>query len=1487
MKQNSKKSLKKGAYSAFVVGAMLTVPFVTGIVNEADAIDTTEGGVTKDGSFAFAGGSGTVADPYQIETLEQLRLVAQNYTSHFKLIADIDMGYNVWTPIGNNTLAFKGTFDGNGHTISNLSVVSTDGYAGLFGKVQNGYVHDLIINNASITSSGNYAGVLGGHFSDTTVKDITIKGDVEVTGLSKAAYVGGAIGHFDGKANTNYYPQSIGKVYVEGFVSSDTGKYVGGVIGNISGASAGEISSKANVISNGDDIGGLFGRMSSVTLDDVISYGDVTGKSNVGGIAGEMSSSVSKSIFAYGYVQGKSASSANLGGLFGSTSGGETHYAFAYNRSIENGAPATSGKAFGTLSSTTKYTFIMVYNDIQGTSHSTGVTGTMTKADLVSMAKYKRSGIKFDNVWGIIDGKSVPYLIFAPFNSSYDPETGEWIHTPIDKNEIYLEDAEAAVKRAESTKSIADVNIAQQLVNKLSEGADRDGLQGRLDAVMDYINALRAVEAAEYYRTQAKVNEAQVLVDKVKNETDRKYLQDRLDAVLLAIQEQANLLAEATKAVERAEATFATGDMKQTQIDKDAAQILVNKLWDGADKTALQDRLNALQQKIDEIIAEEEAQQAIVDAEAAVAKAEKSKLQADVDAARLIVNKLPKGEAKTDFTKRLDAVQAYINALAKATAAVEQAEQYRTQEFVDSAQTLVTALVDDENKQALQDRLDAIKKIVEEEKEENDLYLELKKKINAIRTGVIDGSIPVTQYDEKRVVLEGYRTEVNTLKNAVKKQELNDLIDATLALMIKNEEDYNKVESNYLEALAAVEKAEKTIAKADIDIAQKLIDSIPDTDSRKAELQKRLDAVKALYSLYDAAEKAVKMAETTPSLTNINNAQPKIDALPDGDKKDSLQERLDAVLAGMIADATTKVEKAESTLKETDISIAQTAVNKLPVGKIRDELQARLDAIKGKVEENNLYAEALAAVEKAEAAPSVSAIDIAQGKINKLTNGEPKSELQARLDAVLAGMIADATAKVEKAESSFAKTDIDSAQTAINKLPVGDVRDALQARLDAVKKQNDLNALYEAALKAVITAENTTNATNIQNAQSKINAMPETDSRKSELQARLDAALANLINEATKAVVKAEGSKSQTDVDLAREIVNKLPAGDVKTDLTNRLNAIQQEIKDQTEMDDLYDKALAAVQKAEANTTILNVMDADALVKKVKDKDPRKADLVQRVEALYEILAIQEATAAVEKAEQHYITKPSTLTNAQNKVSALKNSPAKDALQARIDAIYQAIDDENYRKAKEKVEEAESPTNIKSAEKLKKAIEAAQPLVDKLLESERKKDLQERLEALKVKLDELVNKNGKFEPGEDIIETANTVKDPDARQFLVNWATAIVNDENAFSKSNTNTVVAKKSLVPPSVLNNPLYKTLVDELTARTDVLVGVIDNYSFMHYTLAKTALQDVRAFEVKRTQENKDKAIASINILKTKENNNAGVANKLIERVNRIEVE
>jgi hypothetical protein len=131
-------------------------------------------------------GSGTADDPYKIATAAEL-VAINNYdiNASYVLVADIDMSGMVWATVP--IFSFDGTFDGRGHTISNLNIDGGD-YLGLFCMIRNnGVVTNLIIQDAYINGH-RYIGALSG-MSFGHITNCHVTGSV--TGVS---YVGGLVG---------------------------------------------------------------------------------------------------------------------------------------------------------------------------------------------------------------------------------------------------------------------------------------------------------------------------------------------------------------------------------------------------------------------------------------------------------------------------------------------------------------------------------------------------------------------------------------------------------------------------------------------------------------------------------------------------------------------------------------------------------------------------------------------------------------------------------------------------------------------------------------------------------------------------------------------------------------------------------------------------------------------------------------------------------------------------------------------------------------------------------------------------------------------------------------------------------------------------------------------------------------------------------------------------------------------------------------------
>ena len=186
---------------------------------------------------------------------------------------DINLNIEEWTPIGDAAKSrfFKGTFDGNGKSITGLKVSSGD-YAGLFGTLYDATVKNL--NVAGTVSGSNYAGAIAGNGSGTiencsssaTVSGYIIGGIIgsleggsvagcyatgNVTGAADASayeYVvrtGGVVGYCgDGTITACYYANGT----VTGAKNAQSSNYTGGIVGQLDGGIANNCYSSGAVI---------------------------------------------------------------------------------------------------------------------------------------------------------------------------------------------------------------------------------------------------------------------------------------------------------------------------------------------------------------------------------------------------------------------------------------------------------------------------------------------------------------------------------------------------------------------------------------------------------------------------------------------------------------------------------------------------------------------------------------------------------------------------------------------------------------------------------------------------------------------------------------------------------------------------------------------------------------------------------------------------------------------------------------------------------------------------------------------------------------------------------------------------------------------------------------------------------------------------------------------------------------------------------------
>lgn len=196
----------------------------------------------------YSGGQGTVAEPYVISTtadLKELSATTADWDKCFRLDADIDAS-GVTSPIGDNANPFRGVFDGNGKTVSNL-VISGQAFGqgtGLFGTVGSGAeIRDLGIADANI-SGGCFTGILAGLVNGGNIYRCYSSGTVKASSIC----VGGLVGENGG---------TISDCYSTADVSAPGDYAVGGLVGKNSGSVSNAIAS--GNVSGFDYVGGLVG----------------------------------------------------------------------------------------------------------------------------------------------------------------------------------------------------------------------------------------------------------------------------------------------------------------------------------------------------------------------------------------------------------------------------------------------------------------------------------------------------------------------------------------------------------------------------------------------------------------------------------------------------------------------------------------------------------------------------------------------------------------------------------------------------------------------------------------------------------------------------------------------------------------------------------------------------------------------------------------------------------------------------------------------------------------------------------------------------------------------------------------------------------------------------------------------------------------------------------------------------------------------------
>ncbi len=257
--------------------------------------------------FSFAGGSGTLEDPYRVSTPVHLSQVKNYRNSCFVQIRDIDLDvapWNYgggWTPVETYQDSHL-TYDGNGHAITGLYVNRpNEKGVGLFKNFQ-GEIRNLRLVDINITGGEQTGGLIG--FNQGTVKNCQC-----VTGtVSGSKFTGGLVGVNSGTISACHNVSEI-----------QGGDFTGGLVGwNYNSAALDDCFNSGKVCGN-NIVGGLVGINYDSSLHSCYNTGEVLGNEWLGGFVGYNSGEISRS-YSTGTVsgQGKIAGFAGYNGYLAS-----------------------------------------------------------------------------------------------------------------------------------------------------------------------------------------------------------------------------------------------------------------------------------------------------------------------------------------------------------------------------------------------------------------------------------------------------------------------------------------------------------------------------------------------------------------------------------------------------------------------------------------------------------------------------------------------------------------------------------------------------------------------------------------------------------------------------------------------------------------------------------------------------------------------------------------------------------------------------------------------------------------------------------------------------------------------------------------------------------------------------------------------------------------------------------------------------------------
>lgn len=367
--------------------------------------------------ISFAGGSGTAADPWQVNTayhLNNLRyFVGPGHADkHFIQTANIDLGVSPWNdgvgwlPIGYystvnevSIIPFSGNYNGNGHVIERLYINRSDHRAGiaLFSVTKNAHIHDLSIVDADISGYSYVAALVGSAEQNSIIEHCYTTGVFSVI----TQYVGGLASAL----STNSKVLNSGShSFVQNLLPVNT-YFTGGLVGGVFSNSEIKYSYSKGTVRGNYGAGGLVGRLTDGTIDQCFSTSNVQSEFwFAGGLVGWNQGNPDPAQIINSYATGNVQSLDRAGGLIG-TNFNKSYVENSYSTGHVSGDEYEGGLIGVDIDSDIIHSYWNI--ETSGQAFSFGGVGKTTD-EMIMQSTF--TGWDFNNIWDIEEDESYPYL---------------------------------------------------------------------------------------------------------------------------------------------------------------------------------------------------------------------------------------------------------------------------------------------------------------------------------------------------------------------------------------------------------------------------------------------------------------------------------------------------------------------------------------------------------------------------------------------------------------------------------------------------------------------------------------------------------------------------------------------------------------------------------------------------------------------------------------------------------------------------------------------------------------------------------------------------------------------------------------------------------------------------------------------------------------------------------------------------------------------